>query len=273
MRLIKRYFSCKLKGFKNRNLESWASRDGIGRIYFLAAYLLLFPVISFFVSPYNVQRIAILAMPAMLLFGFGFVAFAVPSLLRIFSSRYGVWPFVWLQAVLFPVCLGLSRGLVAASLGLPPQSFELTVTLLALLMVPLAWIFLLSLASLFAVSVGMIVGALGGLFAQFITAFYNFREMKTKNVVGIRRGINSTVEHAMGYMATLTLVLGLSASYEGTLRRPDLVRLIAYGMDFNRVSNYPGIRHDRPARLLDNGKVAYAIRDGRKISIIVESLP
>jgi len=271
--LIKRFLLCKLDKIKNRNLESWRSRDRVGRIYFLAGYLLVLPAISFFVSPSNVQRMAVLAMPAVLFFGFGFMVFAVPGLLRVFSSRYGLWPLIWLQAILFPVCLGLSRGIVAESLGLPPQSFELTATLLALLMVPLAWVFLLSVISLFAVSVGVIFSAVGGLFVQWVAGFSNYRGMKSDHSVRIKKKVNRTFEHIMGYMVTLSLVLGLSASYEGTLRRPDLVRLIAYGMDFNRVSNYPGVHHDRPMRLLDNGKIAYALRDGWEVSITVESVP
>ena len=257
---------------RKRGYDNWKSRDRAGKCYLAARYLIILPAVALFFSQHDPSRMIFWAIPSMLLFGIGFVAWAIPNVLARLFSRPWLWLLIGLQAVLFPICVGLARGVVAASLGLPPQSFELTVTLLALLIVPLAWVFLLSLISLLGVSLGAVAWFLGHAVVQGAEFLRGFHRAPSHATSGLKGKLDRTFEHMMGYLVTLSLVLGLFSFYEGELRRPGMVRLAAYALDFNRVSNYPGVQSNRPMRLLDNGKVAYATRDGWEVLIEVDSV-
>jgi len=256
-----------------RLLENWNARDVVKKFYLTGKLFSVLPILIFVFVSRDVELFSAFALPSMALFCAGFMKWAIPSVLRIFASARSRWLWIIPQTLLFPFCISLARGAVAFSTGLPPQFFDLTVALISILFVPLAWIFLVSGVSLAGAVFGTFTWSLGRTFARFVEYFKTICSLSPAPSMPSKNAGGQVSDHLIGYFVTLTLLLGLSSVYEEHVRRPDIIRLLVYVLDFNRVTIYPGLKHDVPLRLIDNGKVAYATRTGWNVSIVVEELP
>ena len=85
-----------------------------------------------------------LLVTTLLFFAAGFLLWVSPVAVTIYRSKRGRAVALVFHA--FAVFLGAtpSRNLVSATLGLPPQNYDLAVSLLALIFYPLSWIFLVA---------------------------------------------------------------------------------------------------------------------------------
>jgi hypothetical protein len=83
-----------------------------------------------------------------LLFGFGFLSWMMPWLREKWQSTLGKWMIGVLHAVILFFAVIPSRNLVGKVLGLPPQDFDMTVSIFALVLYPLLWVLLLSITTL-----------------------------------------------------------------------------------------------------------------------------
>lgn len=265
--------SVRLHESRLRLLENWNARDVVSKFYLTGKLFSLLPVLVFVVVSRDVELFAAFALPSMALFCAGFMKWAIPIVLRIFASARSRWLWIIPQTLLFPFCISLARGAVASSTGLPPQFFDLTVALISILFVPLAWIFLVAGISLAGAVFGTFSWSLGRTFARFSEYFKTIYSLSSAPLVPSKKTGGQVSDHLIGYFVTLILLLGLSSVYEEHVRRPDIIRLLVYVLDFNRVTIYPGLKHDVPLRLIDNGKVAYATRTGWNVNIVVEELP
>lgn len=257
----------------NRLHGTWRSLDAPGRYYWIAKRLLILPLGGLLLirSPQS-PAFVLLSLPSLFLLAAGFLTWAIPKVAGRAVPRLGVWTLVGIHAMLAPFCIGLARMAVASALGLPPQFFDLTVTLLAVLLVPLAWVFLISVLSMAGILAGFITWFVADRLAGAIEFFRRLACLESSRTMQWRTRLSRAFDHGVGFFVTLSIVLALSSSYESTLRKQDLVRLAAFVLDFNVANNYPGAKPGLPMRLLDNGKVAYARRKGWDVQIEIESL-
>jgi hypothetical protein len=168
-------------------------------------------------------------------------------------------PIVLLHLLALLVATGLSRFAVSEALGLPPQSFDLTVGLLALLFYIPAWMavvaFLLFLGGLLLLAVtgvAVVVFAAIQTGASFLKIF----------------GVNYSPQfnpamalfHSGGAIAA-GMVLVACYSFFTDSYQPwvlSAIRTTAVIADFHPAPNYPGARPGERIHPLDNGYTAYA---------------
>jgi hypothetical protein len=113
--------------------QRWLSRKLHDKFYLAALVLLLLPFLLMLFRVGNATLIDIASAPSFLCFVIGYITWWIPKFLRMWRSDIGRLPLIWLNALLFPISAGLARVVVSKAVGLPPQSLDLTVSLMAIL--------------------------------------------------------------------------------------------------------------------------------------------
>ena len=168
-------------------------------------------------------------------------------------------PIVLLHLLALLAATGLSRLAVSEALGLPPQSFDLTVGLLALLFYVPAWMavlaLLLSLGGLLLLvlfGVAVVIFAAIQMLASFLKIFgVNYAP---------QLNLGMTLFHPGGAIAA-SMVLVACYSFLTDTYQPwvlSAIRTTAVIADFHPAPNYPGVLPGERIHPLDNGYTAYA---------------
>lgn len=151
--------------------------------------------------------------------------------------------------VILILATAYSRNLVADSLMLPPQDFDLTVSLLTLLLYIPTW--------------GIVTAAV---LAILVLLFY-FASL----VIGaVGKSPTKPLLHSAGVFMLLLFVTGaLDTFFAHEKRITPLVRLAALFLDYQPAENYPGVKKGERVRLHENGiiSVAELTENGVVISI------
>ncbi|WP_321842837.1 hypothetical protein [Paraburkholderia bannensis] len=210
----------------------------------------------------------------LLLFMTGFLCWVVPKLWKFSSTRIGVIPFIALHVLLLPVCAAIAKQIVGVVIRLPPQSFDSTVACLAVLFIPIVWALLAGLMFLLAGSFAIVLTSFGAQIFHFFNIFVpssaaeRWAEVQRK----CRAWVSEFADHAFGAIALGAFLSIFVAAYGTVVTSPQLVRLVAYALDFSSADDYPGIEKQQRSRLLDNGYVAYAHRDSLQVHFKVAKL-
>jgi hypothetical protein len=196
------------------------------------------------------------------MFFLGFVVWLRHQIPRVLASFWGVALLAVLHALLFVVAGIWSRHLVARALGLPPQSFEGTVDLIALATYVISYLpagaFVLSI--LFAS--GVLFWFLYNLMLQpqlMLRRFLPLSETQRKAGERRNRRVDRIMMHALGSCVTAVLltisfdrIVALTQDVDPAIRR------LAYAADFHPAGRYPGVSCFGRIRLLENGVVVIA---------------
>ncbi|HBO2566990.1 TPA: hypothetical protein L5D57_006050 [Pseudomonas aeruginosa] len=182
----------------------------------------------------------------------GFLLWCIPAvkfMLRAWDSPFGKVPVAVLHILTFIVATSLSRQLVAETLGLPPQSFDLTNAFLTILLYIPAFLIVISVIASLLGSITFLVLALALPFQSLITLANKAKPIKYHFIF-----------HAAG---ASMLGLVLSTSYEHIIEsnKPwisPLIKIIALRCDFHKAPNYPQANEDEYIHPLENGFLAYA---------------
>ncbi|MED5617642.1 hypothetical protein [Ideonella sp. BN130291] len=182
-------------------------------------------------------------------FGIGFVLWCRPTVIRAWAHPLGrvaisiAHVFVLLLAVVF------ARFIVASALELPPQDFDLTVSLLSLILYVPAWSLIVTLVLGVVAIVLELVGLLGGFLGRPASE-------SAKMFV-----------HMAGALSVCFLVgsiFDVVAKNERTLH--PMVRWIAFVSDFQASPKYPGVGANERIRLHENGVISFArVQDGEVV--------
>lgn len=149
----------------------------------------------------------------------------------------------------------LARNLVAESLGLPPQDFDLTVHFFVLLLVVPSWMFFLSLlVGIYAVS-------------AFVAGFLlSVLRKPAKEWVKL-------IAHAIGAFAVSWYAANAFDFFStNTKTLHPLVRWVAYVGDFQPSFVYPGVKANERVRLHENGVISSAVIENGEVVIYVRGL-
>jgi hypothetical protein len=204
----------------------------------------------------------------------GFVAWCMPAIRWIsdaWESTLGKIAVALLHFVVLLMATSMARSLVSESLGLPPQSFDLTVGfLLVVFYIPA----LMVIASIALLCFALVIGVIGGI--QMVTL--NAIQMLTPvlNVAGLKNKFSKPTALAMlNSMGALMMVLVLvtGSSYMTGQHRAwvhTTVKVIAVLSDFQSAKDYPGAENGDKIHPLENGLVAYAkVEADRSVSIFL----
>lgn len=181
------------------------------------------------------------------LFVFGLLWWLVPRMWRLLEPRA-----TNMAAVLFHAFAGVlawipAQHVLARSLELPPQDFTASVTVLALAMLPVVWIFLGT---------------------CYLVLFYLFMLLRLmgETVRGRRDQWIEAFGHTVGALSLLVL-FGLAwGSADGVVRKmKPVISNLAYATDYHLLPGHKGVDPKRPARIHRGGMVSYAERHGLSV--------
>lgn len=192
----------------------------------------------------------------------GFVMWCLPAvrwLHKAWDKPFAKTPIVLLHVLVLLVATALARSLVAEALGLPPQSFDLTTSFLALFFYLPAWMIV---AAVVLAMVGIILAVitllqlpLEGALQQLIFFIRAFGVQ-----VPFRQTRSTVLLHSLGAFTASSLLLQ-SYAYLATNYQPwlyPLVRIIAIKSDFDPAPLYPGVKPGEHIHPLENGFIAVA---------------
>lgn len=241
-----------------------------GRFY---SFSVAVTVLGMFLSA--LMGIAILN-SAILIASLGFVVGFMFVCLRIYRWFISVWdkpfgktPIILLHLLVLLISTAISRWVMAEALGLPPQSFDITVGLLVLVFYIPAWLLLgafvftlLGFLLLIGVGLGALLLIPLSVIANLLNIFNLLPYLRKawSKVAPARLSFIDAQGHSVGALLSGVILINLY----GTLvsdARPWIyssVRLIAVLSDFQPAVNYPGVQAGERAHPLDNGFVAIA---------------
>lgn len=206
----------------------------------------------------------------------GFLMWCLPAvrwMRDVWDKPFGKTPIVLMHVLVLLLATSLSRFVVSDALGLPPQTFDLTVGFLALLFYIPAWMavaavivtifgFLQFLAILIIVLIAESLKILSPLFKAI---GFNYSPIQNSAMA---------LSHSAGAIAT-GLFLVTSYSFLTEAYQPwflSAVRFTAVKADFHPATNYPGVSSGERVHPLENGYLAYArVQDDKSLVIGVRS--
>lgn len=188
------------------------------------------------------------------LFGFavGFTIWSWPYLTRVWAFPLGRACVAAIHVLVLLLSTACARFVVASSLRLPPQDFDLTVAFIALVFYVPAWSIVMSVM----LACIAIIFELMAILSMFITKEFG--------------GFMKWIAHMVGALAICFFsqwVFKFSVDNEAELR--PLVKWIAFFVDFHPAPLYPGIQEGERIRLHENGVISVAAIKGGAIEIEV----
>ncbi|MDF0732669.1 hypothetical protein P0Y43_18435 [Pseudomonas entomophila] len=173
----------------------------------------------------------------------------------------------------------LARIVVGEILQLPAKDFEGTVALVAIYLCPCIYLLLMAIACVGTASVALVTagtlvilnstplrmasGLIGGRLLGI--AFF------TRDLPEQSKTVNTLLAHVLGAMATgVAIATCHDLAQAALLKNPQLVKRIAYHLDYQHARNYPGIRQGPRVVLHDNGVVSYATLSQGRVEIKVD---
>lgn len=234
----------------NEKVNQWLqdhfwSRPRWQQTYAAAAVVL---VASILLSDLTVK--VVLQGASAILLGVAEALWLAPHLKRWSSSQIGRWVFLVGNILMGLLATATARSVVAAAIGLPPQDFDLTVALYAVLYYPVCVIWLMPIALFFGI-----------LLTLFLWVIKLIKEDKP------HAGQMWPFVHFVGLFALLGIA-SVSSAYFGKVQSSlyPLVRWTAYFADFHPAPNYPAIGARERIRLHENGVVSKAeVVDGQVV--------
>lgn len=192
----------------------------------------------------------------------GFIAWCYPFarwLHTAWEKPFAKTPIVILHLLVLLTSTACARYAVAETLGLPPQSFDLTVGLLALLFYIPSWLLVVALILGLAALLIMIIALVSMLFeAVWLQLSILFKRLGYQPALNKTR--NMIMFHSAGAMIG-SLLLASSFGYLTENFSPafkTVTKIIALRSDFHRAPNYPGVDPKEYVHPLENGFIAFA---------------
>lgn len=239
--------------------------------FYVASLLVYLAGFVFYYSAGTPSLIAVTTVASVLIIC-GFVVWCFPVvrwLHGVWDRPFGKTPIVLLHLVALLVATACGRYAVSEALGLPPQSFDLTVGFLTLVFYIPSLLGVIAVFLLFAALVFLPIALLGFMFntvRQHIISFLSIFGFKAEDRPGneilffhIAGALISSVLLASGYTY---LTSNLSPGFKV------MTRFIAVRSDFHKARHYPGSKVDEYVHPLENGFIAYARQEEGKHIVI-----
>ncbi|CAM3123457.1 hypothetical protein BZK31_16660 [Pseudomonas floridensis] len=194
---------------------------------------------------------------------------AVMWMASVWDKPFGKTPVVILNLMVLLISTVLARWLVSVALGLPPQSFDVTVGFLALIFYLPAWMFIiasclsvLGLVLLIVAGVGAMLSIPLGYMAAFLNmiGLQSYLRRMRERIAPLTSAFKDLLGHSAGafFAGSILMVtyVELTSNFQPWVYSS--VRLIAVISDFQPAANYPGVGAGEFIHPLENGFVAVA---------------
>jgi hypothetical protein len=225
---------------------------------------------------------------ALVILGFIIWCFPFARWLRAaWDKPYAKIPIVIVHLLVLLTSTACARYAVAETLGLPPQSFDLTVAILALLFYIPSWLGVLAmivaplaLATFTVTAIGLLLDT-AWLQLSTLIGGYGYRP-------SVRKALNLYLFHSTGALMG-SVLLAYSYGYLTENFSPafkTVTQVIAIRSDFHKARHYPDVQPGEYVHPLENGYIAFArVQDDKSVVIgvrlqgteakerVVESIP
>ena len=201
----------------------------------------------------------------------GFISWFRPVVKKAIRTPWGTWAFAITHALLLILSVAVARIMVFDALRMPPQYFDVTVSLVALATyIPVVLSSSIVLMLLFIV-VGIPMATGGKLVANVLQSWSTTPMMRSSSLRRLRNRTKRFSDRlfAHGIAMALTIMvcaLALDGISLGLRQALWGVRWFAYYADFHPAGTYPGVPCGKRVRLQDNGVVAVATISGNDIT-------
>ncbi|WP_163028964.1 hypothetical protein [Pseudomonas viridiflava] len=202
----------------------------------------------------------------------GFLLGCLPTIIwmaSVWEKPYGKTPVILLHLMVLLISTVLARWAVAEALGLPPQSFDMSVSFLALAFYIPAWMLVIALILVF---VGTVTFAAIALLSVAMTPVLHLvRPIASAYRGGAIEQLNGKLQAASNHLllnlfrvvGAIVTGLSLMAGYAAFSHvvQPyfgSSIRWLAVVTDFQSASQYPGVNAGERIHPLDNGFSAVA---------------
>lgn len=192
-------------------------------------------------------------------------------------------PATWLRNLFHLIVVFIAaipaRNAVAQAIGLPPQDFDLSVTLLVGILYIPTWFAVVGIG-LLAVAIGQFFygGALVGVDwlitpKPCLPGFTPRPNDQLSRLISCAASGKRHVELAFGTLLIALFFVGLFGTLTQLIvNQTTLVRWVAYKADYQSIPKYPGISADQRVRIHENGVVSIARPVGWDVEIEVINL-
>jgi len=202
----------------------------------------------------------------------GFISWCLPLarwLRAAWEKPYAKIPIVILHLLVLLTSTACARYAVAETLGLPPQSFDLTVGILALLFYIPSWLGVLAmivaplaLATFTVTAIGLLLDTVWLQLSTLIGG-YGYRP-------SVRKALNLYLFHSTGALMG-SVLLAYSYGYLTENFSPAfkaVTQVIALRSDFHKARHYPDVQSLEYVHPLENGYIAFAREQDDKSVLI-----
>lgn len=248
-------------------------------------------LVTFAVSLYaGISALSIGTMIAAALIICGFIAWCVPFarwLNTAWDKPFAKTPIVIMHLLALLISTACARFAVAETLGLPPQSFDVTVGFLAILFYIPSWLLvvaiLLGLTAVLITVIALISLLFEAAWQQLIplAAILGLRaQFRQSRGLIIFHGAGAMIVSVMFAMSYDYLTENFSPTFKA------LTKVIALRCDFHKTPNYPDVHLGEYVHPLENGYIAYAreqedksvifgvrLQSGQNYDAVVSTLP
>lgn len=240
------------------------------KLYMIGSHLIFFWLLLQWTTPETILNLYLVFIPATF-FGLGFLCQIYSYRKHLHSTAIRFFALI-MHAFVAVIAVSLSREIVYNALLLPPQYFDLTVSIVALIaFVPLYGILLIFFLTITYIFLGLVAVSFSVLIfvIESMLASRNLQSRNARKLINImsrlRRGFWF---HCFG---ALVLTLWGSALLDQVLAfRDDIkepIRSFAYYADFHPAGIYPGVPCNRRIRIQDNGVIAIGLKTDSGIKI------
>lgn len=230
---------------------------------------LVMVIVSIILAFLNVPKVVadFILWSALVGFGIGslFWICQYQPLIDFIKSPFGRWIYFGLHALIAWHSIVLARTIVVRGIGLPPQDFDSTVSLISLISFPIVWGMF---ASLILLVIGMFY--LTSIFAakfikhfkktSILYRFWLFVARKSRNAgISEDKGFFSGFTEIGRALGCLALVAILFSIHDVTVKNLAVAsRWIAYYVDYRSMKSYPCSASDEQVVLHENGIISTA---------------
>jgi hypothetical protein len=205
----------------------------------------------------------------------GFLARAWKFGHRVWRAQVGKVAVTIAHLFVYVVALAYSRYLVAESLGLPPQDFDVAVHTLTLLLYPFAWLVVFSLLALVVGLIELVVSCMAGIYDTIVQTFRSMVQVFTGDATPTPSPATALAKRLFfrAWSAFAAAILAAQGVDLGPQLCSPLIKWVAYLGDFQSMPAYPGLPPGVRARIHENGIVSIARIVNGAIEISVLKLP
>lgn len=177
----------------------------------------------------------------------GFLIWHIPFLYKIWNHEFGKVALSVVHIFILLLSTVCARSLLTQSLGLPGKDFQISLSLLTLLLYLPTWLCIISIV--FGISF-------------YLIGLFKTNSPKEKNAYG----------HSLGSLGTLMILYFIYIFAANSESLHSVVRILAFYCDYESAPNYPEVKPNERIAFHDNGVISSAWHSNGDVVISVRTV-